>query len=178
MVSSTTDGRDELAEGISATPLAAAAFSSSAMPSACCEICRISENWGRARLTGRKWPSESALSHFPRSLVSGRRSPVSRIRRQRSVGGPARPACGHEGRKKRTERRQLEGQGWTATRLERSGRVEKGMKRSDPKKTPRVGRWTQGRDGGFGDAWGGVYRPRFSDQRCTTAATDSLSGLF
>ncbi|KAH8124703.1 hypothetical protein LI328DRAFT_71505 [Trichoderma asperelloides] len=70
MVSSTTDGRDELAEGISATPLAGTAFSSSAMASACCDIWRISENWGRARLTGRKRPSESALSlsHCPRSL--------------------------------------------------------------------------------------------------------------
>lgn len=187
MVSSTTDGRDELAEGISATPLAGTAFSSSAMASACCEIWRIGENWGRARLTGRKRPSESALSlslsrththTLPAlslsSLIAGRRSlefagkgALEGQRGQRTARGA-----------KKHEEAPTRGPGLGCNEVgEKRREGRKGQEEIGSKKTPRVGRWTQGRDGGFGDA-GGFFRPRFSDQRCSAAAADSLSGLF
>lgn len=125
MLSSTTDGRDELAEGTSATPFAGTAFSSSAMASACCEIGRFSENWGRARLTGRKGPSESALSHFPRSLVAGRLSRESRIRRQKERWRASEATGGTRGEEARRSANSRAKAG-LAVRLKRSGRVEKG----------------------------------------------------
>lgn len=138
-----------------------------------CEIGRISENWGRARLTGRKRPSESALSHFPRSLVAGCLSRESRIRRQKERWRASEATGGTRGKEARRSASSRAKAG-LAVRLERSGRVGKGEKRSDHEKTPRVGRWTQGRDGGFGDAGGALLAPV---QR-SEAGAGSLSATF
>jgi hypothetical protein len=141
-----------------------------------CEIGRVSENWGRARLTGRKRPSESALSHFPRSLVAGRLSAESRIRKQKERWRASEATGGTRGEEARRSASSRAKAG-LAVRLERSGRVGKGEEirsQKDAKGRPL--------DAGTGwrlwGCWGGFFRPRLSGRRCSAGAVDSLSATF